>query len=197
MFCLAWQVKRRWCRRYCVERPLRASPFEVAYVHPSVLYRVAETKGTGRTELWVPSFPLSLSVFLACCRPFLSFSLSFFQHAARRYSAYIRFAGWIDACVHALSSQRDDWWENSISVVVIVPPSSAQATDHPRWLLAFPSPSPPLLASSNETKPSLPSLLPARLISRPFRMDRQERARARASTLSRELLDNDQPDQLV
>ena len=140
MFCLAWQVKRRWCRRYCVERPLRASPFEVAYVHPSVLYRVAETKGTGRTELWVPSFPLSLSVFLACCRPFLSFSLSFFQHAARRYSAYIRFAGWIDACVHALSSQRDDWWENSISVVVIVPPSSAL---RPRIILADSSPSLP------------------------------------------------------
>lgn len=90
----------------------RASPFRSSlYVHPTVL-RCRDKRS--RKDGTVGSLSLS---------PFLSLSLDKQPVDTR----LIRLAGRIDACVHALSSQRDDWWENSISVVVIVPPSSARA----------------------------------------------------------------------
>lgn len=90
-----------------IERPLRASPFEVAYVHPSVpRCRDKRSRKDG-----YPFSPLSLSLSLTYSltlllplRPFLSASPfpSLSRRVARRYPA-IRLVGRIDACVHALS----------------------------------------------------------------------------------------------
>lgn len=184
MFCLAWQVKRRWCRRYCVERPLRASPFEVAYVHPSVYTALPRQKEQEGQNRGFPPFPppsRSLSVCLSRLLPPFSLLLPLFlpTRSPSILGLYSRGES-MRVCMHSLRSGMTGeriQFPSSLSCLHL---QLRPRSDHPRWLLAFPSPSPPLLAGSNETKPSLPSLLPARLVSRPFRrMDRQERARAR------------------
>lgn len=97
---------------YCVRAAVAGFVFRGSLRALIRIYRVAETKGAGRTEPWVPSFSL-FPVFFARCRPFLSFSLSlslFLSSDAQPVDTrLIRLAGRIDACVHALSSQRDDW----------------------------------------------------------------------------------------
>lgn len=130
-------MKRRRCRRcrrynlrtYYVERPLRVSPFEIGYAHPSVPHcRDKRSRKDGTVGSPFSSLSLSHSAALFCPSPFLSLlslplpflslscthartrihaqilslSPSLPRHTARRYSA-IRLAQRIDACVHALS----------------------------------------------------------------------------------------------
>lgn len=90
-------------------RPLQTSPFEIAYVHPSILcYR--DKRNRKEQKLYALPFAPSLLLLLLLLFSFIDFALVllylsvFLSHSTHNPSIYgIWLAEWIDACVHALS----------------------------------------------------------------------------------------------